>query len=43
MHFQPYEIEQLILSSDADGVWSVFKKMGLESECNYIETKYFKK
>jgi hypothetical protein len=43
MHFQPHEIERLILTSDPDGVWSIFKKMGLEPECNYIETKYFKK
>lgn len=41
MRFTEHEIDQLIRVSDADGAWSLFKNMGYEEECQYIEMKYF--
>ena len=43
MRFTEYEIEQLVKVSDPDGAWSIFKNMGYEEECEYIENKYFLK
>ncbi len=41
MKFKEYEIEMLIEMSDADGAWTIFRSMGLDAECEYIESKYF--
>ena len=41
MKFKEHEIEMLVEMSDPDGAWSIFRSMGLQEECEYIETKYF--
>lgn len=41
MHYREEEIELMVQLSDPDGAWSLFKQMGLEDECQYIEAKYF--
>ena len=41
MKFKEYEIEMLIEMSDPDGAWTIFRSMGLDAECEYIENKYF--
>jgi hypothetical protein len=41
MRFTEQEIEIMVSLSDPDGAWSIFKNMGYDEECEYIENKYF--
>ncbi len=41
MKCKEFESEMVIEMSDPDGAWTIFRSMGLDEECQYIENKYF--
>lgn len=43
MRFRQEEIEAIIEIADIDGAWSLFKGMGLQEECDYIEDNYYER